>query len=156
MGWGHIEPWVFLHSKRNRAGSFSSFTANTFGMGRCVPSAPTRKSDSQTIIVPSVRDNRKRWNSFPPTDREEVAAAAAAKSLQSCPTLCDPTDSSPPGSPVLGILQARTLDWAAISLSNASKWKVKSEDAQSCLTLRNPMDCSLPGSSSIGFSRQES
>ena len=51
--------------------------------------------------------------------------AAAAKSLQSCPTLCDPRDGSPPGSPVPGILQARTLEWAAISFSNAWKWKVK-------------------------------
>ena len=48
-----------------------------------------------------------------------AAAAAAAKSLQSCPTLCDPTDSSPPGSPIPGILQARTLEWVAISFSNA-------------------------------------
>ena len=54
-----------------------------------------------------------------------IAAAAAAKSLQSCPTLCDPWDSSPPGSPVPGILQARTLEWVAISFSNAWKWKVK-------------------------------
>ena len=51
--------------------------------------------------------------------------AAAAKSLQSCPTLCDPIDSSPPGSPVPGILQARTLEWLAISFSNAWKWKWK-------------------------------
>ena len=49
-------------------------------------------------------------------------AAAAAKSLQSCPTLCDPIDGSPPGSPVPGILQARTLQWVAISFSNTSKW----------------------------------
>ena len=48
-----------------------------------------------------------------------AAAAAAAKSLQSCPTLCDPRDSSPPGSPIPGILQARTLEWVAISFSNA-------------------------------------
>ena len=48
-----------------------------------------------------------------------IAAAAAAKSLQSCPTLCDPTDGSPPGSPIPGILQARTLEWVAISFSNA-------------------------------------
>ena len=48
-----------------------------------------------------------------------AAAAAAAKSLQSCPTLCDPMDGSPPGSPILGILQARTLEWVAISFSNA-------------------------------------
>ena len=52
-------------------------------------------------------------------------AAAAAKSLQSCPTLCDPIDGGPPGSPVPGILQARTLEWVAISFSNAWKWKVK-------------------------------
>ena len=49
-----------------------------------------------------------------------AAAAAAAKSLQSCPTLCDPTDGSPPGSPVSGILQARTLEWVAISFSGGS------------------------------------
>ena len=53
------------------------------------------------------------------------SAAAAAKSLQSCPILCDPIDSRPPGSPVPGILQARTLEWAAISFSNVWKWKVK-------------------------------
>ena len=54
-----------------------------------------------------------------------AAAPAAAKSLQSCPTLCNPTDGSPPGSPVPGVLQARTLEWVAISFSNAWKWKVK-------------------------------
>ena len=54
-----------------------------------------------------------------------AAAAAAVKSLQSCPTLCDPTDGSPPGSPIPRILQARTLEWVAISFSNAWKWKVK-------------------------------
>ena len=52
-------------------------------------------------------------------------AAAAAKSLQSCPTLCDPIDGSPAGSPIPGILQGRTLEWVAISFSNAWKWKVK-------------------------------
>ena len=61
-------------------------------------------------------------------------AAAAAKSLQSCPTLCDPTDSSPPGSPIPGILQARTLEWVAISFSNAWKWKVKVKSL-SCVQL---------------------
>ena len=75
------------------------------------------------------------------------AAATAAKSLQSCPTLCDPIDGSPPGSPVPGILQARTLEGVAISFSNAWQWKSESEVVQSCLTLSDPMDCSLPGSS---------
>ena len=56
---------------------------------------------------------------------EEPAAASAVKLLQSCPTLCDPIDSSPPGSPVPGILQARTLEWVDISFCNAWKWKMK-------------------------------
>ena len=55
----------------------------------------------------------------------QLTVAAAAKSLQSCLTLCDPIDGSPPGSPVPGILQARTPEWAAISFSNAWKWQVK-------------------------------
>ena len=75
---------------------------------------------------------------------------AAAKSLQSCPTLCDPIDGSPPGSPVPGILQARTLEWLAISFSNAWKWKVKVK-SQSCPTPSDPMDCSPPGSSVHGI-----
>ena len=60
-----------------------------------------------------------------PLPQYRPSAAAAAKSLQSCPILCDPIDSSPPGSPVPGILQARTLEWVAISFSNAWKWIVK-------------------------------
>ena len=67
------------------------------------------------------------------------------------PTLCDPRDGSPPGSPVPGILQARTLEWAAISFSNAWKWKVKVKSLSSCPTLSDPMDCSLPGSSVHGI-----
>ena len=64
-------------------------------------------------------------NNVPSLCDKEQAAAAAAKSLQLRPTLCDPVDGSPPGSAVLGILQARTLEWVAISFSNAWKWKVK-------------------------------
>ena len=79
-----------------------------------------------------------------------AAAAAAAKSLQSCPTLCDPIDGSPPGSAVPGALQARTLEWVAISFSNAWKCKVK-EKSLSHEGLRDPMDCSLPGSSIHGI-----
>ena len=73
-----------------------------------------------------------------------------AKSCQSCPTLCDPIDSSPPGSPVPGILQARTLEWVAISFFNAWKWEVKVK-LLSCVRLSDPMDCSLPGSSVCGI-----
>ena len=78
------------------------------------------------------------------------SAASAAKSLQSCPTLCDPIDRSPPGSPVPGILQARTLEWVAILLQGM-KVKSESEVAQSCPTLSDLMDCSLPGSSVHGI-----
>ena len=82
------------------------------------------------------------------------AAAAAAKSCQSCPTLCNPRDGSPPGSPVPGILQATTLEWVAISFSNAWKWKVKIESgvAQLCLT---PWTAAYQAPPSTGFSRQE-
>ena len=81
-------------------------------------------------------------------------AAAAVKSLQSYPTLCDPIDGSPPGSAVPGILQARTLDWVAISFSNAWKWKVKVKSlSHACPTLSDFMDCSLPGSSIHGISQ---
>ena len=67
------------------------------------------------------------------------AAAATAKLLQSCPTLCNPIDGSPPGSSIPGILQARILEWVAISFSNAWKWKVKVK-VKSCPTLSDPMD----------------
>ena len=70
--------------------------------------------------------------------------SAAAKSLQSCPTLCKPIDSSPPGSSIPGILQARILEWVAISISNAC---MHAKSLQSCLTLCDPMDSSPPGSS---------
>ena len=76
---------------------------------------------------------------------------AAAKSLQSCLTLCDPIDGSPPGSPVPGILQARTLEWVAIGLLQCMKVKSESEVTQSYPTLGDPIDCSLPGSSLHGI-----
>ena len=80
-----------------------------------------------------------------------AAAAAAAKSLQSCPTLCNPMYGSPPGSTLPGILQARTLERVAISISNARKVKSESEVAQSCLNLCDLVDSSLPGSSVHGI-----
>ena len=67
-----------------------------------------------------------------------AAAAAAAKSLQLCPTLCDPIDGSPPGSPVPGILPARTLEWVAISFSNAWRWKVKVKSFSRVWLLETP------------------
>ena len=83
------------------------------------------------------------------------AADAAAKSLQSCPNLCDPIDGSPPGIPVPGILQARTLEWVAISLSNAWKWKVKVKSLSRAQLLATPWIAAHQAPRSMGFSRQE-
>ena len=84
-----------------------------------------------------------------------AAATAAAKSLQSCQTLCDPIDCSPPGSPVPGILQARTLEWVAISFSNAWKWKVKVKSLSRIWLLVTPWTAAYQAPPSMGFSRQE-
>ena len=82
-------------------------------------------------------------------------AAAAAKSLQSCPTLCDPIDGSPPGSPIPGILQARTLEWVAISFSNSWKWNVKVKLLSRVRLLATPWTAAYQAPPSMGFSRQE-
>ena len=83
----------------------------------------------------------------------KASAAAVAKSLQSCLTLCDPIDGSPPGSTVPGILQARTLEWVAISFSNAWKWKVKSLSRVRLLEI--PWTVAYQAPPSMGFSSQE-
>ena len=83
------------------------------------------------------------------------AAADAAKSLQSCLTLCDPVDGSPPGSPIPGILQARTLEWVAISFSNAWKWKVKVKSLSRVRPSATPWTAAHQAPPSMGFSRQE-
>ena len=84
-----------------------------------------------------------------------AAAAAAAKSLQSCLILCDPMDGSPPGSPDPGILQARTLEWVAISFSNAWKWKVKVKSLSRVGLLATPWTAAYQAPPSMGFSRRE-
>ena len=81
--------------------------------------------------------------------------AAAAKSLQSCPTLCNPIDGSPPGSPVPEILQARTLEWVVISFSSAWKWKVKVKSLSCVRFLATPGTAAYQAPPSMGFSRQE-
>ena len=82
-------------------------------------------------------------------------AAAAAKSLQSCLTLCDPIDGSPPGSPVPGILQARTLEWIAVSFSNAWKWKGKVKSLSRVRLFMTPWTAAHQAPPSMRFSRQE-
>ena len=78
-----------------------------------------------------------------------------AKSLQSCPTLCDPIDGSSPGSSVPGILQARTLEWVAISFSNACEWKVKVKSLSRVRLLATPWTAAYQAPPSMGFSRQD-
>ena len=100
----------------------------------------------------------KQWQtlfSWAPKSLQMVTAAAAAKSLQSCPTLCDPIDGSPPGSAIPGILQARTLEWVAISFSNAWKWKVKVKSFSHVWLFATPWTTAYQAPPSMGFSRQE-
>ena len=78
-----------------------------------------------------------------------------AKSLQSCPILCDPIDGSPPGSPIPGILQARTLEWVATSFSNALKWKVKVKSLSCVWPSATPWTAAFQAPPSMGLSRQE-
>ena len=85
----------------------------------------------------------------------ELTNAAAAKSRQSCRTLCDPIDGSPSGSPVPGILQARTPEWIAISFSNAWKWKVKVKSLSRLWLFVTPWTAAHQAPLSMGFSRQE-
>ena len=86
---------------------------------------------------------------------QNAAAATAAKSLQLCLTLCDPIEGSPPGSPVPGILQARTLEWVAIAFSNARKWKVKVKSLSRAWLSATPWTADSQAPPSMGFSRQE-
>ena len=94
-------------------------------------------------------------NYLTPGKSLSFSAAAAAKSLRSCLTLCDPIDSSPPGSSVHGILQARTLEWVAISFSKAWKWKVKVKSLSRVRLLVTPWTAAHQAPLSMGFSRRE-
>ena len=96
-----------------------------------------------------IKDQHTKINSFLYT------AAAAAKSLQSCPTLCDPIDGISPGSLVPGILQARTLEWVAISFSSAWKWKVKVKSLSRVRLCATPWTAAHQAPPSMGFSRQD-
>ena len=95
------------------------------------------------------------FDHVPHMERAVPSDSAAAKSLQSCLTLCDPIDGSPPGSPVPGILQARTLERAAISFSNAWKWKVKVKSLSQAQLLATPRTAAYQAPPAMGFSRQE-
>ena len=117
------------------------------GQQTCLPLGPRWK------FMDSGKSNRERNISI--IHAAAAAAAGAAKSLQSCPTLCDPIDGSPPGSTVPRILQARTLESVAISFSNAWKWKVKGKSFSCVQLLATPWTAAYQAPPSMGFSRQE-
>ena len=102
-------------------------------------------------IIKTIFININSWNLYV----NICYAAAAAKSLQSCPTLRDPIDGSPPGPAVPGILQARTLAWVAISSFNAWKWKVKMKSLSHVRLLATPWTAAYQAPLSMGFSKQE-
>ena len=116
--------------------------------GRFFTTEPPRKSCVKWSFINISKRHLGTWYST-------SAAAAAAKSLQSCPTLCNPIDSSPPGSPIPGILQASTLEWVAITFSPAWKWKVKVKSLSPVRLLATPWTAAHQAPPSMGFSRQE-
>ena len=111
-----------------------------------IPSSPAVLTSSQMLVT-------EHHPYFLSITRD--AAAAAAKSLQSCPTLCDPREGSPPGSAIPGILQARTVEWVAISFSSAWKWKVKVKSLSRVQLFATPWTAAHQAPLSMGFSRQE-
>ena len=145
--------WAFLNTNtcRNHARIFFSTWNSALIFGWTVLYGLKRKRGnnlSNTFIC---------WSPFhlPGYCLFPFFSAAAAKLLQSCPTLCDPRDGSPRGSPVPGILQARTLEWVAISFSNAWKWKVKVKSPSRVQLLATPWTVAYQAPPSMGFSWQE-
>ena len=112
------------------------------------------RPDKSNLVVPRAHCSRMSF-SLTPKCHLGPNTEHAAKSLQSYPTLCDPIDGSPPGSPVPGILQATTLEWVAISFSNAWKWKVKVKSLSRVQLLATPWTAAYQAPPSMGFSRQE-
>ena len=111
------------------------------------------KEDVVHIYNGILFSHKNKWNNAIFSNMD--GAAAAAQLLQACPTLCDPIDGSPPGSSIHGILQARILQWFAISFFNVWKWKVKVK-LLSCVRLfATPWSTAYQAPSSMGFSRQE-
>ena len=133
MSCGHLELW-FLHENCSWWGLDMHTTS-----GATVKSAIRRRTE--------LKDQLKHHHL--------IMLLCYAKSLQSCPTLCDPIDSSPPSSPVPGILQARTLEWVAISFSNAWKWKEKVKSLSRVRLLETPWTAAYQAPPPMGFFRQE-
>ena len=120
---------------------------------RQIPNPPVHSDPFPSWVL--VSPSRPLWSAPGAENSAWFQASAAAKSLQWCPTLCNPRDSSPPGATVPGILQARTLEWVAISFSNAWKWKVEVKALSRVPLLVTPWTAAYQAPPSMGFSRQE-
>ena len=112
-------------------------------------------SESLSLVCVGQKERKNLNELFGQLKMKLKLLAAAAKSLQSCPTLCDPIDGGPPGSAIPGILQARTLEWVAISFSNAWKWEVKVKSLSHVRLFATPWTAAHQAPPSMGFSRQE-
>ena len=147
--WLFVTPWSVAHQAPLSMGFFKQEYWSGFP---CPPpeEIPNPVIEPETLTSPALEGRV-----FITSATWKAAAAAAAKSLQSCPTLCDPIDGSPPGSPSPGILQARTLEWVAISFSNAWKWKVKVKSLSHVRLLVPPWTAAYQAPPSMRFSRQE-
>ena len=130
---------IFLHPCTQRHGFGTAALLCTL--------LPCDVSFSVLILYLEGRGDKNHWR--------KVFSKLYAKSLQSCPTLCNPIDGSPPGFAVPGILQARTLEWVAISFSNAWKWKVKMKSLSGVRLLATPWTAAYQAPPSMGFSRHE-
>ena len=149
LKWNIIEvglPWWLSGKKKNLPAMQELVEIRVLSQG--VRTIPLRRARQPTPVILKNPMDRGVWQAT-------VHAAAAAKSLQSCPTLCDPIDGSPPGSSVPGILQARTLERVAISFSNAWKWKVKVKSLNRVQLLVTPWTAAYQAPPFMGFSRQE-
>ena len=125
-------------------------------LGRCCPKTQPPPSSLSPHSTSSLSPWQPPiWSLMYMSRDMDRSAAAAAKSLQSCPTLCNPRDGSPLGSSAPGILQARILEWVAISFSNAWKWKVKVKSLSCVWLLATPWTTGYQAPPSMGFSRQE-
>ena len=161
--WGRTEPYTtewLTHELITAGGSLSTNGAYPFPIPidqLHLPCTNTYDSDFsflQCSIFSSSLSMSVSGQDFRLTETDETQVAAA-KLLQSCPTLCDSIDSSTPGSPVPGIPQARTLEWVAISFSNAWKWKVKGKSLSRIRLLATPWTAAHQVPPSMVFSRQE-
>ena len=147
--WLCATPWTAAYQAPLSMG----FSRQEYWNGLPLPSPGHLPNPGIKPLSPALQANS--LLSQPPGKPDTYTAAAAAKSLQSFPTLCDPIDGSSPGSPVPGILQARTLERVAISFSNAWKWKMKVTSLSRVQPSVTPWTAAFQAPLSVGFSRQE-